>query len=76
MKRFLSIAALLLIATAGMANAPKPEPKPEPQGEGGHCVEYSIECGNGSESRGKICGRATAQEVVDDVIAIAERVCR
>ena len=74
MKRILSIAALLLIATASMANAPKPEPKPEPQGEGegNNCVEYTIECGNGGGSSGKICGRKNAKEVVDDVIAIKE----
>lgn len=75
MRRILSIAALLLIATASMANAPKPEPKPEPQ-EGGepNCIPYFIACDRGY-SYGKICAHASTLELVQMVDDMAETFC-
>lgn len=74
MKRMLSIAALLLVATASMANAPKPEPKPEPQAPEYRCIPVHISCDRGYLD-GKMCGHASTQELLQEANDLAERFC-
>lgn len=77
MKRILSIAALLLIATAGMANAPKPQEManaPIPQEElkeseeKEHCIRVTVVCGV-YIVRDEVCGKTT-QELLEKAMQI------
>ena len=68
MKRILSIAALLLIATASMANAPKPDKEVPKEEEKEHCIRVTVVCGV-YIVRDEVCGKTT-QELFEKAMQI------
>lgn len=73
MKRISSIAALLLIATASMANAPKPEPDQAEKKEK-KCTEVTIICDNAIVV-GEVCTKGDTNELMKKVERMAEVAC-
>ena len=73
MKRFLSIAALLLIATAGMANAPKPEADQAEKDER-KCTEVRIICDNATVI-GEVCTKGNTERLMQKVKEMADIAC-